>query len=1081
MHAVPVPRHSNRTTHWLVRLSYVAAALLALGFQLALNLGVIGSILYLPVVWIAYRTSRPKDIYAAAAVASLMVLLDAFLNPPQLYMWRLVVNRTLGLSAIWMTAYMFVQILRSHQEIVARDQSRSRIVEHALEGVVSTTADGRILDWNKKASEIFGWSKAEVLGKRIMDVLGSSEDDSDHPIQHLYNALQQTPEGTNILECKSRRKSGEEILVEISMVPLTINNTLLVTGFVRDITDRDEIAAYRTLMAALVDSSYDAIIGKDSQGTIISWNAGAERIFQYTEEEALGKTAKLILPPGLHEEEEEIRHALANRTRLEQFETVRRRKDGTLLPVSITVSPILDDHERLLGWSFIERDMTDRKREREELQRAKEAAERAVQVRSQFLANVSHELRTPMNAIIGMTDLALEEELSEPVRDYLETARSAAHSLLRLLNDILDFSKIEAGKFSIEEAPFSVQEVVDETIKALGGRALAKQLELICEVDHHIPEELMGDASRLRQILMNLVGNAIKFTDRGEVFVKVRLARAWARGARLEFSVRDTGIGIPPDKRRLILQPFTQIHGDTHRPREGTGLGLAITSELIRLMGGKLTVDSEVERGSCFSFRLSFNRPRRKSAKSKKHFPLAPVAGQLTLVLDDSPGMRQALGEILYGWSMNHFACGTVEEALRALRQAQHGGTPFSLILCDFSFPGLDSASFLKLLASECDLAPPVIFMVTGNSATGQLEDLSYPSRIVFTPKPVTQSDLMHAMLRAFDLRLPDPEESTAHLKRGSRLLPTSAAGGLKVLLAEDTPANQKLVRTVLEKRGHRVHVAQNGEEAVESARREAFDLILMDIQMPIMDGMQATAAIRQWEESQPRSTPIVALTAHAMRGDRELCLQAGMDAYLAKPLDVGELIELVETIALDPKMEHDLQHTHVPLVVGGAKPNTGSSHIATPLPGPAAEHSMSTAPTNSRAGSNEGAGAARAADQPTDIVDMEGTMQRLGGDLELFREFVQYFLEDSPQLLRQLRTAGHSADAATIERAAHSLKGMAKNFGATRCAEIAARIEAAGQAGDSTVAVKQVEALEHEVARLATALQSLRMQLNND
>ncbi len=772
-------------------------------------------------------------------------------------------------------------------------------------------------------------------------------------------------------------------------------------------------------LAAIVGSSYDAIIGKALDGTITSWNAGAERVYGYTEDEAIGKTIGIILPDNVDSEEKEIQHAIETGQRLEQFKTVRKRKDGSRLPVSLTISPIADVSGHVVGSSSIERDISARERRDQELTAAKEVAVRANRARGEFLANVSHELRTPMNAIIGMTQIALEEDLSPVVRDYLETANDAAHSLLTLLNDILDFSRMESGKFSISSEEFSLTEVVDETVKTISNQAFAKGLELVCEMPRDLPAAVLGDPTRLRQILTNLLSNAIKFTEHGEIVLRVRPVRTWPEEIRLSFSVRDTGIGIPAEHHQEILEPFTQVDSSSIRAHGGTGLGLAICSELLRLQGGRLSLQSAPGQGSTFSFNLSFDLPSDPRPERVDGMPFEPFRNLPVLVVDDNETNRRIIADALTSWSFQPIVAQDADQAIGLYRRELEHGRMFPVVIVDALMPGMDGYELSrKLTEHDGQPALPVVLMVSSADRRDFRDREDDASVSVYLQKPVTLSALMSAMMRALNIHT--PEIVAARIGE-----PRSASPTLSILVAEDTPANQKVVTAVLKKRGHTVTVADNGREAVDEAKKQPFDVVLMDVQMPIMDGYQATAAIRDLERSQPTPTPIIAMTAHTMRGDRERCLAAGMDAYIAKPIDVKQMLGLIESIAED----------------------RGDVKIARDTASPREEG------------------------QDADVIDYEGAMQRLDGDQELFREFVGFYDEDSKTLGGQIEQAIREGDAERLHRAAHSLKGLAANLGATRVVEAARVLEQTGKSNS-------LDNAPHELARLRTEMRTLNDRL---
>lgn len=904
------------------------------------------------------------------------------------------------------------------EEATQANRFRS-ILASSLDSVITIDASDRVIDWNRQAERTFGWTEQEAAGCQLSELIIPPRYREAHKAG--LRRCRESGEGSVLrrrLEITAIRKDGAEFPVELSLTAVPLDDSLLFTAFLRDVSERASDSEYRARMAALVDSSYDAIIGKDVAGTITSWNQGAERVYGYSEEEAVGQTIKLLLPADSDAEEPEILHAMQTGQRLEQFETERRRKDQSVVPVSLTVSPIADANGRIIGSSTVERDITESKRQKEELRQAKEDAEEASRTRAEFLANVSHELRTPMNAIIGMTQLALGEQLTDDIRDYVQTANESAHSLLTLLNDILDFSKLESGKFTVEKEPFDLRETIDETVKTLSGRAFEKGLELICHIPPSIPEVVVGDATRLRQVLTNLIGNAIKFTDSGEVVVSVVDRSLGPAGRCLQFTVRDTGIGISADDQRRILEPFTQVDASSTRRYGGTGLGLAICTELLQLMGSRLSVESVVGQGSRFSFDVSLEH----QAGSRATHPFANSVERLSdipvLIVDDNATNCRVLAETLAAWKMRPQTAADASQALEMADAARDAGTPFPLIIVDALMPETDGYALSRRMAKQIPEAPQIILMVASSDRSEFKQREPSAGISVYLQKPIAQSELLVAVMTAMDVQLGsanDVQQSPA----------TTLAATRSVLLVEDTPANQKLVTSVLEKRGHQVTIAHNGREAVELFGRRAYDLVLMDIQMPIMDGFQATAAIREHEKALDQTTPIVAMTAHAMRGDRERCIEAGMDAYIPKPIDVQQLIELVETVSVKPKV---------------------------------------TEPDPSVPGSSA-----------SQVFDVESTMRRLAGDKELFREFVDYFHEDSPKLLTALRGSLTIDDAAAVQRAAHSLKGLAANFGAQRCAEAALQLEEAGAAGDLQKAGRLFSQLEGEVARLVEALAEYR------
>jgi signal transduction histidine kinase len=523
------------------------------------------------------------------------------------------------------------------------------------------------------------------------------------------------------------------------------------------------------------------------------------------------------------------------------------------------------------------------------------AAEQANQAKTVFLANISHELRTPMNAIIGMTELALNEELPATAHDYLQTVRNSAGVLLSLLNEILDFSRIEAGKFVLEPAPFTLSAMLDETMKTLAIRAYEKGLELACDLPGSMPNRLVGDPLRLRQVLTNLVGNAIKFTEKGEVVVRVWVAEQTADEVELKFAVTDTGIGIPEEDQQRIFAPFTQADASMTRLFGGTGLGLAIAASLVEMMRGRIWVESQTGRGSTFYFTVRLSMDPALSGATVAGEPLEELVGTRVLVAEDYAVHRRAIVDMLSGWKLRADGV-TRREMPSALNDAQVKGAPYRLAIVDGGGSGRDDLQYAVDTLKEISAEMPVILLLTPTDRQRFTAQLSQLDLAAVIDKPVSRSELRDSLARAVERR---PQERKAAAPASSPAPVPPIGRSLSVLLAEDTPANQKLITHILRKRGHSVAVANNGREAVQLAAQQDFDLILMDVQMPVVDGFQATGQIRAANGRSAR-LPIIAMTAHAMQGDRERCLAAGMDDYITKPIDMRRLIQLVEGCSAD-------------------------------------------------------------------------------------------------------------------------------------------------------------------------------------
>lgn len=541
----------------------------------------------------------------------------------------------------------------------------------------------------------------------------------------------------------------------------------------------------------------------------------------------------------------------------------------------------------------LQSEIEERQRAERRLLEAKDAAEAANRAKSEFLANMSHEVRTPLNGVMGMTDLVLDTELSVEQRDYLETVKMSADSLLTVINDVLDFSKIEAGRVDLEVMEFNLRDCLDAALRTVTVRADEKGLELLCEVAPDIPEIVKGDPSRLRQVVVNLVGNAIKFTSEGEVALKVQVEGRNGHDLNLHFTVSDTGIGIPLEKQKLIFEPFTQADASTTRSYGGTGLGLTISTRLVEMMRGKIWVESQVGRGAQFHFTVILKVADAGIIEVGKIAPPELLRGVKVLVVDDNRTNRRILDGMLHRWEMRSTGVESGEEALSQLGSARIAGDPYSLVLTDMHMPNMDGFTLVERIRQRPELSAATIMMLTSAGHRGDALRCKELGVSAYLLKPIRQSELREAIARVLGAR--EQKGAIPLITRFALHDAREPGASLRVLLAEDNAVNQLLATRLLEKRGHRVAVAGNGREALAAIDRENFDLVFMDVQMPEMDGLEATRAIREKEEKVAGNhLPVIALTAHAMKGDQERCMEAGMDGYLSKPIRSQELDEVL-------------------------------------------------------------------------------------------------------------------------------------------------------------------------------------------
>ncbi len=920
----------------------------------------------------------------------------------------------LGLAIL--TSFLDRRFSAQTFQLESSEKLKNAIMESAPDAILSIDHEGKLIEFNPAAEKMFGRLRSQVLGKEMAPIIMPSALQEQHRRGMAHYLA--TGEGRILgkrLELTAVRADGSEFPVELAVTRIQLEGPPKFTAFLRDITEqklsRARAEASEQRYRQLFDRNLAGVLRSTPDGRILHCNQAFASLFGFSSvKEVLSQSASEFYLDAADRQRmlARLRQAgcLVNR------EGQYRRRDGTTTWVleNQSLSTAEDGTEVIEG---VVLDISERKWVESELLRAKQAAEDASRAKSEFLANMSHEIRTPMNGIIGMTELVLDTDLTPEQLEYLNMVKVSADSLLSIINDILDFSKIEAGKLELEAIDFDLRDCLGDTIKSLGVRASQKGLELACHILPEVPDALIGDPTRLRQVVLNLVGNAIKFTEQGEVVLQCRVESQQEQELCLHFIASDTGSGIPSDRQQAIFEAFSQADNSMTRKHGGTGLGLTISARLVEMMGGRVWVESEMGKGSKFHFTARL-RVQAAPVDRPLERPVVSLLDMPVLVVDDNATNRRILHEVLSHW---HMKPAEVESGLAALATLLHAcniGKPFPLILVDAQMPEMDGFTLIHRVHQMPELVGSTIMMLSSAGQRGDAARCRELGVAAYLTKPVKQKELLSAILTALG--------SAAHKQERSSLITRHSLRQerrpLNILLAEDNLVNQKVATRLLEKHDHNVTVVSNGKEALSALEKQSFDVVLMDVQMPEMDGYETTFAIRRREEGTGNHMPIIALTAHAMKGDLERCLRVGMDGYVSKPIQARTLFDTIERLV--------------------------------PLP------------------------LEMAAQPAADLLDYSALWRQLGGDRGLLREIVAAWEGSSQELLREIRSAANRQDGVALSQAAHALKGAVSNFFAGHAVAAAQKLEDLGRHNDLAAARRACEELESEIARLQPALAAL-------
>jgi PAS domain S-box-containing protein len=907
---------------------------------------------------------------------------------------------------------------RTEKQLQATANRLQAILDNAPVGIVTGTLQNRFEETNAAFQRMIGYSAEEL--KQMDWKAVTHPDDIAHNME-LVDGLMRGKLKNYDFEKRYLLKNGKMIWVRIIGTRLDDEHKI---SIIEDITARkqaeQQLQATAERLGAILDRAPVGIDLADHEGRFLEVNPAFQRITGYSAEELKGMTYyDLTHPEDCAHNRELLTAFKEGKSPYYEMEKRYIRKDGKIIWIRVTASRL--NEETNIG---IIEDITARMREATELRAAKEASEAANRAKSEFLANMSHEVRTPMNGVMGMLELALDTDLKPEQSEYLKLAKSSAEALLTVIDDILDFSKIESGKLEFETIDFGLRNCLGDTLDPLGVRAEQKGLELAYRVDANLPELLAGDPGRLRQVVTNLVSNAIKFTERGEIVVQAERQESNADEVVIHFSVKDTGVGIPRERQESIFAPFEQADGSITRRYGGTGLGLAISARLIAIMNGRIWVESDAGQGSTFHFTARFKVARSLATAASENQPRT-LDGLRVLVVDDNSTNRRILEEMLTRWRTIPACADGGISALNAMGQALADQNPFKLVLLDCQMPDLDGFSVAQRIKQEPRLAGATIMMLSSAGRRGDAARCRELGIAAYLTKPIRQSQLFDAMIAVLGKVRQTEDLSGLTTRRSPR-----ESRRLNILLAEDNAVNQKIATRMLEKLGHTVAVVGNGQEALDAIARQDFDAIFMDVQMPEMDGLKATEKIREKERQTQLHIPIIAMTAHAMKGDRERCIEAGMDGYISKPINGRELEEAIAGV----------------------------------IPGWDDTRDCKSSRTQEQDAAPGGA----------ITWNIAQTVERMGGDEELLHEVVEIFMEEGPKQMTTLRHAIAEGNAECIEKTAHSLRGELGYLGISEASLKARELEEMGRKHDLQHTAEAFAALETGISGVLLSMRGM-------